>query len=87
MADDSVAARDARRVARARWPIVRVGPGEEQLDDLSETTTPTERIAMMWQLAEEAWRVAGRALPSYARTRLPARLYRPGEARPDDDDA
>jgi hypothetical protein len=87
MADDSDAAREARRAARARWPIACFRPGEEPPDDLSATTTPAERIAMMWRLTEEAWRVAGRPLPTYARTRLPARLYRPGEARPDDDDA
>ncbi len=42
---------------------------------------------MMWPLAEAAWRLAGRPSPTYDRRSLPARLRRPGELRPDDDDA
>lgn len=61
--------------------------GEEPGDDLSETTTPAQRIAMMWPLAVEAWRVAGRSLPEYTREHLPGRLFRPGESRSDDDEA
>ncbi len=87
MADDSEAARERRRAARAHWPIGRFRLGQEPPDDLSETTTPAERIAMMWPLAEKVWRVAGRPLPTYDRTSMPARLYCPGEARRDDDDA
>jgi hypothetical protein len=82
--DDQV--RDARRRARASWPIARYRLGEEPSDDLSDLTTPAERIAMMWPLAESAWRLAGRALPEYDRSNLPGRLWRPGEPRPDDDD-
>jgi hypothetical protein len=86
MADD-LEAGERRRAARAHWPIARFPLGQEPPDDLSETTTPAQRVAMMWGLAEEAWRVAGRPLPTYDRTTLPARLFRPGEPRPDDDDA
>ena len=87
MPDDTEAAREQRRAARAHWPIARFPLGQEPPDDLSGTTTPAQRIAMMWLLAEEAWRVAGRPLPTYDRTNIPARLYRPGETRPADDDA
>jgi hypothetical protein len=67
--------------------VVRHALDEDPGDDLSEVTTPTERIAMMRALAEEAWQAAGRALPSYDRSEIPARLFRPGETRPDDDEA
>jgi hypothetical protein len=86
MAMDSPEARDARRAARARWPIVRFLPGDEPADDLAGTT-PAERIAMMWPLAEEAWRLAGGPWPAYDRRAIPGRLFRPGTAPPDDDDA
>jgi hypothetical protein len=86
MADDPETARERRRAERAHWPIARFRLGEEPLDDLAETTTPAERIGMMWRLAEEAWLLAGRRLPTYDRTNIPAHLYRPGEPRPDDDD-
>jgi hypothetical protein len=76
----------ARREARASWPIVQHQLGEEPSDDLSDVTTASERVAMMRSLAETAWRVAGRPLPTYARHEIPGRLFRPGEPRPDDDD-
>jgi hypothetical protein len=50
-------------------------------------TTPAERIAMMWPLAEAAWRLAGRSLPTYTRRDTPLRLFPPGTRPPDDDDA
>ncbi len=75
-----------RRRARARWPIVRKELTDDPGDDLSETTTPGQRIAMMWPLAVEAWRVARKKIPDYARSHVPGRLFRPGERPPDDDD-
>jgi hypothetical protein len=78
---------EERRRARARWPIARFRLGQEPPDDLSAVTTPAERIAMMWALAESAWKVAGRSWPAYGRANLPARLFRPGTRPPDDDDA
>jgi hypothetical protein len=80
-------AREARRRARARWPIRRYRLGEEPPDDLSDATTAAERIAMMWPLALAAWRLAGRRLPDYDRRTMPARLFPPGTRPPDDDDA
>ena len=85
MTDDSEVAREQRRAARARWPIARFRLGEEPPDDLAETTTPAERIAMMWPLAVEAWTLAGRPLPVYDRTNMPARMFSPGTCPPDDD--
>jgi hypothetical protein len=51
----------------------------EQSDDLSAETTASERIAMMWPLALEAWRVAGLPIPDYARAETPCRLVRRGD--------
>jgi hypothetical protein len=69
---------------RADWPIRRFALGQEPGDDLSDLTTPAERIAMMWRLAREAWTLAGRPLPAYDRASAPTRLYRPGEPRDDE---
>ena len=77
--------RERRRAARAAWPIVRSRLGEEPSDDLSDVTTPSERVAMMWVLAESAWKMAGRPIPDYTRSNIPARLFRPGTRPPDDD--
>ncbi len=72
-----------RRQARAGWPIV-VRRLDEADEDISDVTTATERIAMMWPLAQEAWRLAGRAIPTYDRAHTPTRVFRPGETRPND---
>jgi len=87
MALDSDGASERRRAQRARWPIARHRLGEEPSDDLSAVTTPVERIAMMWTLAQTAWKVAGLPLPTYDRRNLPGRLFRAGAPRPHDDDA
>jgi hypothetical protein len=76
----------ARRAARATWPIRAFDLSDEPSDDLSDLTTPAERLGMMKELAESAWRLAGRPLPSYLRHDIPGRLFDKGEARPDDDD-
>jgi hypothetical protein len=60
--DDAASA--ARRQARGAWPIRVFRLGEEPDDDLSDRTTPEERIAMMWPLAVDAWTSAGRRLPA-----------------------
>jgi hypothetical protein len=87
MAPDSDESVELRRAQRAHWPITRHRLGEEPPDDLSAATTPVERIAMMWPLAQAAWQVAGLSLPTYDRRNLPGRLFRAGTPRPDDDDA
>jgi hypothetical protein len=70
--------------SRANWPIRRFALGEEPGDDLSDVTTPSARLAMMWRLAREAWALAGGTLPTYTRANAPTRLYRPGETREDE---
>ena len=74
---------EARRWARADWPVV-VRRLDEPGDDVSDVTTAAERIAMMWPLAQEAWRLAGRPIPTHDRAHTPSRVFRPGEPRPDD---
>jgi hypothetical protein len=78
---------EARRRARAQWPVRTFALGEEPGDDLAGETTPEERIRMMWPLAVEAWALAGRPLPDYDRAHIPARLFRPGDFRPDENGA
>lgn len=85
MPDDSEELRIRRRAARASWPIARFQLGEEPADDLSAVTTPAQRIAMMWGLAESAWRLAGLPWPTYRRSDLPVRVLRPGDGQSRDD--
>jgi hypothetical protein len=87
MAEETRDSEAQRRAARAAWPIARFALGDESADDISAVTTAAERIAMMWPLAETAWRLAGRPLPTYERRNMPARVFRPGTPRPADDDA
>jgi hypothetical protein len=62
---------EERHARRAAWPVRVYRIGEEPGDDLSGQTTPTQRLAMMWPLAVEAWALTGRALPSYGRHEVP----------------
>jgi DMSO/TMAO reductase YedYZ molybdopterin-dependent catalytic subunit len=56
--------------------------GDEGGADLSASTTPEERLAMMWPLALEAWTLTGRPLPDYSRGETPVRLILPGSCGP-----
>jgi hypothetical protein len=77
----------ARAIERRTWPLRRHLLEECPSDDLSDSTTPEERVEMMWPLAVEAWTLAGRGLPDYPREEIPARIFRPGdEALPDEED-
>jgi hypothetical protein len=69
--DDSI----ERRSERSSWPVRRHRLGEES-DNLSAETSVAERIAMMWPLALEAWRLAGLPIPDYERGETPSRLVR-----------
>ena len=61
---------------RATWPVRVFRLGDEPPDDLSDRTTPEERLAMMWPLAVAAWTAGGRPLPEYPRHRMPVRVIR-----------
>lgn len=64
------------RSARAAWPVRVFRLGDEPPDNLSDRTTPEERLAMMWPLAVSAWTAGGRPLPEYPRHRMPVRVIR-----------
>ncbi len=40
-------------------------------DDLSDRTTPAERLALVADLTREAWALAKRELPGYSRGQVP----------------
>ena len=59
------------------WPVRVHKLGEDLGDDLTDTTTPVERIAMVWELTARAWMLTGAALPEYSRQETPIRVLRP----------
>jgi hypothetical protein len=69
--------RKERAAARQSWPIRVYRLGEEPDDDLSETTTASERLGMMWQLAVDAWASMGQPIPDYPREKTPIHAIRP----------
>ena len=70
-------AREARRAARATWPVRKFRLEDQPGPDLFATTTADERLAMMWTLALDAWAFAGWTIPDYPRHRMPVRVIRP----------
>ena len=75
-------AEEARRAARAQWPVRKFRLEDAPGPDLSATTTAEERLAMMWPLACEAWSLAGRVMPEYPRDRMPVRVIQPAGGDP-----
>ncbi len=71
--------RAKRAAARRSWPVRRFRLGEEPSDDLSQDTTAEQRLAMMGQLAAEAWLLTGRPFPDYTRRDMPGRVIRPAD--------
>ena len=65
---------ESSREKRARWPIERLGLQEDSSDDLSSITTPAERIAMMWFLAETPWKVSGLTFDEVLASRVAVEL-------------
>lgn len=65
-----------RAAGRHSLPIRVFRLGAEPSDDLSGSTTPEHRLAMMWPLALEAWSVSGRPLPRYTRDHMPIHVIR-----------
>jgi hypothetical protein len=69
--------REARRRRRQQDLVVRrFELGDEPSDDISDTTTAAERLAMMWPLALRAWSLTGRPFPEYTRSEIPSRIIR-----------
>lgn len=69
--------RERRRAARAHWPIEKARLGEESsANPPLETTTASERMAMVWHLTLDAWAMSGRPVPAYTRADMPGRMVR-----------
>lgn len=72
-----MSAADERALQRRTWPVRRLVLSDDGGgDDLSDCTTPEQRLAMMWELALSAWALTGRELPSYERAKAPGKLVR-----------
>lgn len=65
--------RAARAHRRATWPVRRTDANDDGRAELCAATTPEERVAMMAELAREAWSLAGKPWPDYARGDAPIR--------------
>ena len=63
--------------SRAHWPVRVFRPGEEPGDDLSASTTPEARIALVWELSRRMWQLTGRPWPDTPRRNLPVHIIRP----------
>lgn len=50
--------------------------GAEPSEYIGDQTSAEERLAMMGELALEAWSLSGRTLPSYERASVPGRVVR-----------
>lgn len=70
------AEREARRAARARWPIHKTTLEHERTEVLSGFT-PSELVAMVHRLTLDAWAMSGRPLPDLPRDQWPGRIIRP----------
>lgn len=50
--------------------------GEEPADDILSTTTPDQRLAMVWELTERMWMLQGSLPCPYTRETVPVRIVR-----------
>jgi hypothetical protein len=66
----------ARVAARRAWPLRLVALGSAEQGSLDRSTTPEERLEMVWTLTLEAWALSRRPVPSYTRASSPLRLCR-----------
>jgi hypothetical protein len=73
----------SRAASRHAWPVRLVARGGEPRNHLDRSTTPEERLAMVWTLTVEAWALSGRPMPAYPRTATPVRLCQMDRRRPE----
>ncbi len=64
---------------RASWPVRVYRLGGEPPDDLSATTTPEQRLAMMEALTLEAFALSGQPPAVYSRAQTPVAVRSLGE--------
>ena len=70
---------DPHEPSAARATLRVFALGDEPRDDphdLMARTTAEERIGIVRELTERAWRLSGRPLPSYSRAEIPVRVTR-----------
>lgn len=58
------------------WPIRIFRLGEEPGDDLSDTTTPGQRLEMVWTLRDRMWELTGQPIPTYSRSEMPIKIIK-----------
>jgi hypothetical protein len=63
---------------RDQTPVEFYRLGDEPVDDLTASTTPEERLELLRELSDRAWRLTGRGFPSYSRREAPVRVTRIG---------
>jgi hypothetical protein len=78
LVDDAEERAERRRRRPQEWPVRAYRLGEEPSGDPLDRSTVDERIARVWPLTRAAWRVAGKAIPDYARGDAPGVLSRGG---------
>ena len=83
MAGDNAPVTSSRAAARRTWPVRLVALGAEPRGDLDRSTTPEERLEMVWSLTVDAWALCGRPMPAYTRTATPIRLSWLDRRRPE----
>jgi hypothetical protein len=64
----------SRTASRRAWPVRLVALGSAPRSYLDRSTTPEERLGMVWTLTLEAWALSRRPMPSYTRASTPLRL-------------
>ena len=64
--------REARGAQRANVRVFQLG--HEPPDNLADSTTAEERLDILRALTERAWRLSGRAFPTYSRAEIPVRV-------------
>ena len=78
MSSDPDSARRAQE--RASWPGGKTDlTGADGAENLADSTTVEQRLAMMWPLAVSAWALTGLPMPTYERSQIPGRVIRPGK--------
>ena len=66
--------RAARAKDRGEWPVSSHELGSTPGANLRGSTTAEERLAMMWELAQQSWALSGRPFPKYKRSEIPGRI-------------
>jgi len=68
---------EARKAARACWPIRKYRLGEEPEEPMVPATTAEQRLLLVEEMTLASWIAAGRVMPTYTRTEAPGRVIRP----------